>query len=37
MQRILVADDDAAIRSVLREFLDDEGFDVDEATNGADV
>jgi len=37
MQRILVADDDAAIRSVLREFLEDEGFDVDEAADGARV
>jgi two-component system response regulator AtoC len=37
MQRILIADDDAAIRGVLREFLDDEGFDVSEAENGPQV
>lgn len=37
MQRILVADDDAAIRSVLREFLEDEGYDVEEAADGAHV
>ena len=37
MQRILVADDDAAIRGVLREFLEDEGYDVTEAADGADV
>ena len=37
MQRILVADDDAAIRSVLREFLEDEGYEIEEAGNGADV
>ncbi len=37
MQRILVADDDAAIRGVLREFLEDEGYDVTEADDGAGV
>ena len=37
MQRILVADDDAAIRAVLREFLEDEGFEVDEAVDGSAV
>ncbi len=37
MQRILVADDDAAIRSVLREFLEDEGYEIEEAGNGAEV
>jgi two-component system response regulator AtoC len=37
MQRVLVADDDAAIRSILREFLEDEGYDVEEAVNGAAV
>ena len=30
MDRILIADDDAAIRGMLREFLEDEGFTVDE-------
>ena len=37
MQRILVADDDAAIRAVLREFLEDEGYEVSEAGDGAHV
>ncbi|HEU5434293.1 MAG TPA: sigma-54 dependent transcriptional regulator, partial [Thermomicrobiales bacterium] len=37
MQRVLVADDDAGIRSILREFLEDEGYDVAEAVNGAAV
>jgi two-component system response regulator AtoC len=37
MQRILVADDDAGIRSVLREFLEDEGYDVAEAEDGRGV
>jgi two-component system, NtrC family, response regulator AtoC len=37
MQRILVADDDAAIRGVLRELLEDEGYDVAEADDGGDV
>ncbi|MDP9356714.1 MAG: sigma-54 dependent transcriptional regulator [Chloroflexota bacterium] len=37
MQRILIADDDAAIRGVLRDFLEDEGFEVAEADNGGGV
>ncbi|CAA9551580.1 MAG: Two-component system response regulator protein [uncultured Thermomicrobiales bacterium] len=37
MHRILVADDDPAIRDVLREFLEDEGYSVDEAGDGAHV
>ena len=37
MQRILVADDDATIRAVLREFLEDEGYTVEEAGDGAHV
>lgn len=37
MPRILVADDDAGIRTLLCELLQDEGFDVDEAENGAAV
>jgi two-component system response regulator AtoC len=37
MQRILVADDDAAIRGVLRDFLQDEGYEVVEAENGPEV
>jgi two-component system, NtrC family, response regulator AtoC len=37
MQRILVADDDAAIRGVLRDFLQDEGYEVLEAENGPEV
>ena len=37
MQRMLVADDDASIRSVLRDLLEDEGYDVDETESGAGV
>ncbi|HET9014321.1 MAG TPA: sigma-54 dependent transcriptional regulator [Thermomicrobiaceae bacterium] len=37
MERILVADDDAGIRQLLREFLDDEGYTVEEAENGSQV
>src|SRR5215211_2291243 len=37
MQRVLVADDDAAIRGVLRDFLQDEGYEVLEAENGPEV
>jgi two-component system response regulator AtoC len=35
--RILIADDSAAIRDVLREALIDEGYDVSEAASGDDV
>ncbi len=34
---ILVADDDAAIRSLLRDFLEEEGFQVTEATSGQEA
>ncbi|HWV25185.1 MAG TPA: sigma-54 dependent transcriptional regulator [Thermomicrobiales bacterium] len=37
MHRILIADDDAAIRQVLRELLTDEGYDVQEADTGSAV
>lgn len=37
MARILVADDDAGIRSLILELFEDEGYDVDEATNGSAV
>ncbi len=37
MQRILIADDDPAIRDVLKDLLEDEGFDVVEADSGASV
>jgi two-component system response regulator AtoC len=37
MRRILIADDDSAIRGMLREFLEDEGYDVVEAENGGGV
>jgi two-component system response regulator AtoC len=37
MPRILVADDDAGIRTLLRELFEDEGYDVDEAGNGSAV
>jgi two-component system response regulator AtoC len=36
-QRILIADDSSAIRDVLREALDDEGYDVVEAASGDEV
>ena len=36
-QHILIADDTAAIREVLREALTDEGYDVSEAATGDDV
>ena len=37
MQRMLVADDDGSIRSILRELLEDEGYDVQETESGAGV
>lgn len=37
MHRILVADDDAGIRSLLRDFLEDEGYEIAEAANGVEV
>jgi two-component system response regulator AtoC len=37
MHKILVADDDAAIRQVLRDLLSDEGYDVQEADSGTAV
>ncbi len=37
MARILVADDDAGIRTLVLELFEEEGYDVDEATNGAAV
>ncbi len=37
MARILVADDDAGIRSLVLELFEDEGYDVDEAANGKAV
>src|SRR5215218_4218983 len=37
MQNILIADDDAAIRGVLRDLLEDEGFDVDEVDSAQGV
>ena len=37
MRRILIADDDAAIRGMLREFLEDEGYEVAEAADGGNV
>jgi CheY-like chemotaxis protein len=36
MPRILVIDDDAMIRTLLRAILEREGYDVSEASNGAD-
>ncbi|MGC4192555.1 MAG: sigma-54 dependent transcriptional regulator [Thermomicrobiales bacterium] len=37
MQHVLIADDDESIRSVLRELLEDEGYDVAEAASGQEV
>ncbi|HVL22824.1 MAG TPA: sigma-54 dependent transcriptional regulator [Thermomicrobiales bacterium] len=37
MQNILIADDDAAIRGVLRDLLTDEGYEVQEAESGQGV
>ncbi|MGB3304631.1 MAG: sigma-54 dependent transcriptional regulator [Thermomicrobiales bacterium] len=37
MQKILIADDDASIRSVLRDLLEDEGYEVEEAESGQGV
>ena len=34
MARILIVDDERAIRSTLKEILEFEGFDIDEAENG---
>jgi two-component system response regulator AtoC len=36
-QRILIADDSAGIREVLREALTDEGYDISEASSGDEV
>jgi DNA-binding response OmpR family regulator len=36
MPRILVVDDDAMIRTLLRDVLERQGYDVSEAINGAD-
>ena len=35
--RVLLADDDAELRRVLRELLDEEGYDVTEVASGDDV
>ena len=37
LPRILVVDDDAAIREFLRDLLGSEGYEVDEAVNGAEA
>lgn len=37
MQRILIADDDAPIRSVLRDLFEDEGYQVEEVDSGQSV
>ena len=35
--RILIADDSAGIRDVLRDALSDEGYDISEASSGDEV
>ena len=35
-QRVLVVDDEAAIRELVGSYLRNEGFDVDEAVDGED-
>ena len=35
--RILVVDDDHAMRRILQELLEDEGYEVDSATDGLDA
>jgi DNA-binding response OmpR family regulator len=37
MPRVLIADDDPDLRTVLRELLVDEGYDVAEASSGVEV
>ena len=37
MQKILIADDDAGIRQVLRDLLSDEGFEIEETESGNGV
>jgi two-component system, NtrC family, response regulator AtoC len=37
MPNVMIVDDDAAIRGVLRDLLDDEGFEVTEAETGSSV
>lgn len=37
MERVLVADDDADIRALLRDFLESEGYDISESPDGAGV
>jgi two-component system response regulator AtoC len=37
MARILVADDDGGIRALLRDLFEGEGYDITEASNGAEV
>ena len=36
-RRVLIADDDAAIRSMLSLFLEQEGYEVETAENGVDA
>ena len=37
MTRVLVVDDDAGIRSIVAELLEDEGYTVDTAGDGAEA
>ena len=36
-RRILVADDDAAIRQLIKTFLEGEGYEVQEASSGSEI
>ncbi len=36
-KKILIVEDDEAMRSLLRDFLDEEGFDTDSVSNGYDA
>ncbi len=36
-KKILIIEDDEAMRSLLRDFLDEEGFDTDSVSNGYDA
>ena len=37
MMRVLIIEDDEGMRSLLKDFLDEEGFDTDSVSNGSDA